>query len=221
MNFIWNIAWRCNLWYLLRFAWFLLFSILHVNVEEELRSVLGLFPTSSFSTCSHINSATSLDTAAVWKRWSIIACLPSEGLWYCAKRWFIVLLVCQLAQLSCHARSEATWSLLLVGVCVTCLKRRQHLLTKVLSFPLSRMSPLMSPLPPSLSSCHIWFFPPPTHPPPSQQPGVPSYLASFTKETCTWKSQRCHHCIECWRVPVPTGPGQHAVSAAGCLHTIG
>lgn len=83
----------------------------------------------------------------------------------------------------------------------------------------------------------ILWFPPPSHPvvlvlshptlpllspphPTPPQSGAPSHLASSTKETCTWKSQWCHHCIECWHVPVPTGPGQHAVSAAGCLHTI-
>lgn len=60
----------------------------------------------------------------------------------------------------------------------------------------------------------------PRPPPPSPSSGASSGFASFTKETCTWKNQRCPYDIQRRHVSVPTGPCQHAVPAAGCLHTI-
>lgn len=139
------------------------------------------------------------------------------SLWHCAENYFLKLWLRRqmsqlfsVASLSCLSLTGSVGHCLLASVCNSCVEDQLSLLMKFF---------LLSVL--NVTATILWF---PSLPSPYfgvvPSPGAPSCLASFTKETCTWKSQRCHHYVQCWRIPVPTGPGQHAVSAAGCLHTI-
>lgn len=119
--------------------------------------------------------------------------------------------VCQLAPLSWLALTEVVQSTACLPVFVIAVWKGQlYLLMKFFLLSVLNVTATILWFP-SLPSLYFGVVP---------SSGAPSRLASFTKETCTWKSQRCHHYVQCWCIPVPTGPGQHAVSAAGCLHTI-
>ena len=136
----------------------------------------------------------------------------SQCWWHCAEDCFLVVVTREITAsttVSCSDRGSVAHCLP-AGVCdrgLETLSSNEILL-------------LLSVLDVTATICLISFTFPSLYFGVVPSSGAPSRFASFTKETCTWKSQRCHHYVQRWRVPVPTGPGQHAVPAAGCLHTI-